>query len=278
MVTPKGIVVGADGLTVTGVGCGLQGQPRTSTARKIFLLKHRLVLASRNAEGVKAKDGRTKLYDFPTWTKVINQKLDSGATVEVLARLVEDESPKAFSFLFSDLMAPMCWNNDNAFCHDEPFVQYVIAGYELGVPVVYSVNLTVNCEKLSIKATPRVLIEPPKGQHVDARADGFGAAWLVFKLQICATDGDAYKRAIAEFPNQRNAFCAGDFKKVTLKQASDMLRILLQLDSEIYPSFVGFPLTIIILPKEGRGRVSTYSKPFPRLPDSRHQKSQQKEQ
>lgn len=85
VVTPAGIVIGADGRTL------FQSTP--GTALKIFLLKHRLVLASRNAESAKTKDGRATLYDFPTWTKVIDHRASANTTVEELSRIVEDEGP-----------------------------------------------------------------------------------------------------------------------------------------------------------------------------------------
>jgi hypothetical protein len=122
VVTPVGIVIGADGLVLTLTG---GKEPARSTAFKIFLLKHRLVLASRDIEGAKSKDERTALYDFPAWTKFIDHNASADTTVEELSRIVESEGPKALSFIVKD-------ESFAGACLDDPFglnpcVEYIIA-------------------------------------------------------------------------------------------------------------------------------------------------------
>jgi hypothetical protein len=65
VVTPTGIVVGADG----------KGFP-TGTVLKIVLLKGKFVVADLYIEQAKSNDSGAALYDFPVWVKKIDEQTD----------------------------------------------------------------------------------------------------------------------------------------------------------------------------------------------------------
>lgn len=47
-----------------------------------------------------------------------------------------------------------------------------------------------------------------------------------------------------------------------MKEASDAARILLGIEAEVNPSIVGFPITVITVPKHGRAKAKKYKRPI----------------
>jgi hypothetical protein len=267
IVTPSGIVIGADGLVVPVVPCWFIGPPSPPfTARKIFLLRHKLALSSVGIEAGRGRDG--SFYSFPTWVKVFDYNAGSDATVSSVAQSVEDESAEALSFLAASTdKAPACPSEKQAFDDHALFVEYTIAGYEAGVPVVYRVQLKPYREHPGIKSL-RIPVEPEQGQRIDARSgiSDQNTWWRLVAVCSPKAHPNAYEVAFSRFPSKSQAFCANDFSGFTLEQASDTVRILIEIFAEVEPNRIGFPLTIVTIPKNGLGRVRTYSKRFRSLP------------
>ncbi len=268
IVAPDGIVIGADGMGIDLLPCGYAGPPRAIVARKIFLLKHKLALGYVGLARIKTENQRTVLYDLPTFIEFIEYNLGADATVNSLARIIEDEAPKALSFLPDRIMNPdyACKVGENKpFNPRFSFHDYWVAGYESGVPLIYDVNLKIEGGHVS---PARVPIEPSKGQRIDARTGSSFNVWFQFPL-VCApeTQPNRYETAFSSFPSQKQSFCAYDFSRFTLEQASDVVRTLIEVFTKVEPDHMGFPITIVSIPRDGNGWVRTYSKPFPSLPD-----------
>ncbi len=59
-------------------------------------------------------------------------------------------------------------------------------------------------------------------------------------------------------------------KSLTLKQASNVVRSMLAIESEAEPDFVGFPITLVTIPRRGNGWSRTYKRdvsPLSALPE-----------
>ncbi len=108
----------------------------------------------------------------------------------------------------------------------------------------------------------RILEQPEKGQRIDYRIAGFGQHIGLAQAEIA--DSDTHKRLCAKLPAECAAFTSG--KNLTLEQASNMIRALLAVEAEANPERVGFPLTIVTIPKSGVGWVSTYETEIPAIP------------
>src|SRR4051812_8671930 len=125
-----GMAVGADGKTVP-----------SGTAVKIALLKQRLVVADLYYERATASDGST-VYDFSTWIQQIDNATDADISVTGLVEVIKKQMPSTFSFASEVIKnGTLTKKRAQVWGAGEYFVQYVIAGYENGVPLVYSLTL-----------------------------------------------------------------------------------------------------------------------------------------
>src|SRR5713101_6735324 len=139
VVTPSGIVIGADGKTVTPPKCGTTDPEKFSTALKVILLKKKIVLSDIGFEQVKDEDTGSVLYDFPTWATYVDQKLEPGATVSGLVPIIENQIPTTLMSTFHELDRSACVWEHGGFMDGKVAVQYVLVGYESGAPMVYSI-------------------------------------------------------------------------------------------------------------------------------------------
>jgi hypothetical protein len=87
VVTPSGIVIGAD------------GKGTESKTQKIFLLNRHLVIAGLGLEHLESKDTGRTLYDFPTWVNQIQKNVNSKMSIEGLVAIVENKARTSFAFL-----------------------------------------------------------------------------------------------------------------------------------------------------------------------------------
>jgi hypothetical protein len=241
IVTPTGIVVGADGKATP-----------TGTVLKIFLLRGKYVLANVDIERAESKDGGTVLYDFPTWTGIIDGKIRPETTVAALSLIVENEMPKTFSFAIEGIKSGAIEKGDTGL--EDILVSYMVAGYESGVPAIYNIWFNVDWNQKTVIGPHRVLLQPEQGQRTDSRFGLFGQH--VALSQLGDAQSNAHKKAVAKLPLEYQALDAG--KELTLKQASNFVRALLAIEAEANPKFVGFPITVVTIPRIGRGWVRKY--------------------
>ncbi len=146
IVMPDGIAIGADGKTTT------VGSDAIGTAVKIFLLKKRLAVAEVGLQHAVSLDGKATLYDFPTWIGLIDDKTGSDSTVAALSSVIEDQASITLSFAHANLHT---W----ALPDDKALVQYIVAGYDAGVPVVYEVAFDIDW-KLNLVTPNRIDLLP----------------------------------------------------------------------------------------------------------------------
>jgi len=203
------------------------------------------------------------LYDLPTFAKSVQSQIDRKTTVEQFFRIVEDEGSKELSFAPSDLDRWACSRPIDPITKKKNSpVQYIMAGYESGAPVVHLLDFKIDWEKNTINPV-RVPIQSCQGQQVNCKPQVFGFFWGY--LSLCDPQIDAYKEAIAKFSFMCDVI---QEKAHTLDEASDMARIIIGIEAEVYPDDVNFPITVVTLPAQGRERVKKYNTPF--LPQNFH--------
>jgi hypothetical protein len=253
IVTPTGIVLGMDGkITITKNGCS-NTLLKVGTLRKIVLLKHRFAFGAVGMDKAIGPDKRTVLYDLPTWTRAVDHELNRNAPVNELVGIIEERSPDALSWINGHIGSYACPGY-------KYLVQYVVAGYAASVPVVYEIGIQLDWEHNAIRTPEQIQLNPCQSQKVDDATGGLGIAYAV--NDMCNAQTDAYKKAVAKFPDQRVAYCSRNYSNISLDEASDLVRVLLSVQSETNSDMVGRPFTIVTIPKSGKGRVKRYNKPF----------------
>jgi hypothetical protein len=243
-VTPGGIVIGADG----------KGFP-TGTIRKIRLLKRRLVVADLYLELAERKDQGTKAYDFPTWVENIDEHTNAEVSVTGLTEIIERQLPTTFNFAINAIKSGEL-PKEEAIAHgiDVYLVQYVIAGYENGIPTVCSLTLMPDWDTKTVNGPFQVPLKEENGERADShilyRGRGIGIE------HAKAANSSEQRELAARAPVEFNILKAG--KSLTLQQASNMVRSLLGIEAKAEPNYVGLPFTVVTVPKFGNGWARTY--------------------
>jgi hypothetical protein len=251
VVTPTGMVIGADSKT----------QP-SGMATKIFLLKDRLAVADLYAETAKINDRTTTLYDFPAWVKQIDHNTSPKVSVSEMTEIIKDEMTSTFAFAIDAIKSGEL---TEAQAVAEGFgaylVQFIIAGYQQGVPTVYSLTLVPDWNTKTVNGPFEVRLNPEKGQNTNSRVFWRGQGIGIKRVMI-ANSKEQRKLAAripVEFQALRNS------KILTIHQASNIARALLGVEAESNPKYVGFPVTLVTILKIGRATVSTIKRDVPTL-------------
>lgn len=264
IVTANGIVIGADGRVRSFSSSSCDAVSKSGTTLKIFPLKHKIALASDGVAVISSKNHKHTLYRLPVWVDFIDHNTRGNITVSELARIVEEEGSRKLSDAVKEIQPPTCPGEKKPILYSQHMVEYVIAGYERDIPSIYSVKLNIDWEKHTI--TPvRVLVEPPNRERIDNRWVPF--AHLLGLIRVCQAESNLYKIATSRFPGLRDTFCAQEFRSLTLEKASDVVRAMLEMQSEDTPNNVGFPLTVITIPKRGKIKTKSYCDRFPSSPN-----------
>jgi hypothetical protein len=260
--TPNGIVVGTDSKAV------LPNGQAAGTIQKVFLLHLRLITACTNLERVTKNDG-TVLYDFPTWISQIDKNVNPKMSVAALANLVSDQMPKAFleTRIKNGVIA------ENSPGAGSMLFDCEVAGYERDNPMVYRITLKPNWKLKTVDGPTRELDFPQEGDDVNLVMLPFGPMFQHI-MRGRETDTEENKWLVARIPDEYNAIIHG--KPLSLKQAVKFARALIGVEAKFNPKFVGFPITVVTLPKTGNGWVRTYREDIPPLTKSPYRRRQKK--
>ena len=248
-VTPTGIVVGCDGKPVNTGGSG--------KAVKVFLLKQRFIVGNIDTETAEATDTGRVLYDFPRWISHIDKKASSRVSVTELSSIIKNDIPSTFNFLIEPIKARQI-TKENAARHgldpDAYIVEYVVAGYEQGSAFVHWITLLPDWDNHTVKNPIDVPLYQEQGKRADSYIRPLGRHAGIDAIQIA--DSDEQRALAKRIPIEFGIMLKqGTF---TLKQASNAVRSILAIEIKAEPCYVGFPLTIITVPKTGKGWVKTY--------------------
>jgi len=238
-----GMAVGADGKTVPG-----------GTAVKIALLKNRLVVADLYYESATAPGSGAVVYDFPTWVKQIDDSTDADISLSGLVDVIKKQMGSTFSFASE-------WIKNGKLTKERArevgvtgyLVQYVVAGYENGVPLVYSLTLMPDWDAKTVNGPFEVVLKKggPKNTAFDFGWRGRGTGLSLINSANTEPQREFDDRIRAELDLTKSGRC------LTAEHLSNVARAMLVIETEYDPHYVGFPLTVIALPKNGDGTVTT---------------------
>jgi hypothetical protein len=153
IITPEGIVVGADGRPI--VTSGTQRTPGTDSARKLAVVQKRLVIASVGLE--RAGDGT--LYDFASWLSRIEQALPVNVAVDEFASAIERESARTLAGSDAILKNGIL-TKTHSLADSTPLVDYVIAGYKNNTPMVFVIHFYVDWERQTLIGPKTIWLHP----------------------------------------------------------------------------------------------------------------------
>ena len=236
-----GMAVGADGKIVPG-----------DTAVKIALLKNRLVVADLYYESATAPGGAV-VYDFPTWVKQIDDSTDANISLSGLVEVIKKQMASTFSWA-SEAIKNGKMKKGQDWGVDQYLVQYVIAGYENGVPLIYSLTLMPDWNAKTVNGPFEVLLKKggPKNTAFEWGWRGRGTGLNLISTANTEPQREFNDKLKAELDLTHSGHC------LTSEQLSKVARTMLAIETKYDPRYVGFPLTVIALPKNGNGTVTTY--------------------
>jgi hypothetical protein len=249
IVTHRGIVIGADGETTNPV-LGTHG-----TAVKVILLKKRLIVANRGLQKIRFNDDGTILYSFPSLIGQIDNQTSGKVSVDGLTAVIKKQIPTAFSLIIDAIKSGRLTHEQAVKMGLDPdIVQYIIAGYQRGIPIVYSLSIMPDWNTKTVNGPVQVVLNPTDGSDPEFQISNYGL-WEAID-QIKTTDTKEQKEFAARVPVESRAIFAGD--DLTLKQASNVARAMIGIEAEAEPGRVGLPFTIVTVPKAGNGWSTTY--------------------
>ena len=246
-----GMAVGADGKTVPA-----------GTAVKIALLKNRLVVADLYYESAKAPGGSALVYDFPTWVRQIDDSTDADISLSGLVQVIKKQMASTFSFASEAIKnGKLTKEQAREIGVTGYIVQYVVAGYEHGVPLVYSLTLMPDWDAKTVNGPFEVVLKKggPKNTTFDFGWRGRGTGLKLINTANTGPQQEFNDRIRAELDLTHSGHCP------TSEHLSNVARTMLAIETEYDPRYVGFPLTVIALPKNGNGTVTTYESNTPVL-------------
>jgi hypothetical protein len=257
-----GMAVGADGKTAPfGIGVGADGKTAPAgTAVKIALLKNRLVVADLYYESAKAPGGSAVLYNFPTWVRQIDNSTDADISLSGLVEVIKKQMASTFSFV-SEAIKNGKLTKEQAGGMEQYIVQYVVAGYENGVPLVYSLTLMPDWDAKTVNGPFEVVLKKgePKNSGFDFGWRGRGTGLNLINTANSEPEREFNDRIRAELDLIHSGHC------LTSEHLSNVARSMLVIETKYDPHYVGFPLTVIDLPKNGNGTVITYESNTPAM-------------
>jgi hypothetical protein len=263
VVIPDGIVIGIDGKWRSET-IGAAGKARTGTIQKMFLLKQRLAVADLMTERFETSDKGAPCYDFPAWIEKVNQKTDSKMSVDTLADVIGDQASKTFACVGNEIKSGRLTEDEAKRTNsglEETLVYYMIGGYESGIPTIYSVTLKPNWILKTIVGPFKTSLHPIEGQSVESRIFPIGRQIGIARVDTA--DSNEQKKFATKVPIEFSLIAT--HQTLSMEQASNVVRALLGIEAETEPDWVGFPITVVTIPKSGDGWIRTYTEDIARL-------------
>ncbi len=177
VVTPHGIVVSTDSkVTITNAAHQQVGE--STTTSKFFIVQNRIVVASIGETDIPRDDSllpaNSARYHFLAWMKDLQAALPDNISIEDLAATIERESARKFAGFEDGVLKRGFMNPQSPLETCRPFIQYVIAGYQGGLPRAYIVQFDIQWNEKRLIGPTRVLIHPPERGQLNFAFYSFG--------------------------------------------------------------------------------------------------------
>jgi hypothetical protein len=242
IVSPQGIVLAADSNQIRRT-TDWSRLPNTTTT-KLVVIQDRIAVANIGISDI--GDGGVHYY-FSPFIKDIQARLPPNVSVDDVASVIQDESAKVFANFDVILESGTLKQNDSLEdCH--LFIQYVIAGYQQGLPKIRVVQFYIDWKARRLVGPKAIVLGPAKDIHIDFSTYGFGITQAI--TDIFDRHSYAYKQALARSPKAFRALL--DHRSISLDETSTFARVLIQIEEEVNPSEVAGDVAIIKILPNGR--------------------------
>lgn len=156
VVTEQGIVMATDSKTTVRVAdFSTFGE---LTTRKLVLVQGRIVIACIGVSDFRTANSH---HNFLTWMQSLQLKLPDNVSVEEFTRIIEKESARVFS-TFDTFSKDGSLKKQESDETCKTFVQYLIAGYQAGTPLLYEVRSYIDWNYESLVGPARILLDPDR--------------------------------------------------------------------------------------------------------------------
>jgi hypothetical protein len=241
VITPAGIVVGADG-KVNAVCTDRNDDCIDDNARipKVFLVQGRFAIASMGllrADVLDTHDKPLFLYDFPQWVQYIQRQLPPKGQLSDLAKMVRDKYKPALFGLERALGDGIIAEHSA-----DATPSYIVIGYQSGAAYAYSIQASIDWDHRSVRTPVMTRVFPGTIDRVDSglRIMGRKSALGGF----CDPVSSAHKQISERFHNL-SRFCAGHH--LSLSEAKSLILALLTLQAEHDPERVSPPFRLLTI-------------------------------
>jgi len=247
VVTRHGVFVGSDSkFTKRAADFSATGQ---GTTEKIILIQDRIAVVDIGVSDIRYGVNH---YNFLTWIRSLIPNLPADVSVEDFVGILDNESYKVFA-TFDALLKNGTVKQEQPDETCQSFIQYIIAGYQKGIPALYEVRYDIDWNRKVLVGPTPILLDP------EPHATGaFRVHMLGIKEAIeDATNEDsyAYKRLKAKLPKTFGALLSDH--DVSNEQTVNFVRTLIQIEESTNPNQVGGEIQVVkILPSGNAQQVS----------------------
>jgi len=218
--------------------------PSSRESKKIVLIQDRVVVGSVGLYAVLGDAHNVAPYYFPALIGQIKARLPADASVSRVSEIVKEEVEKFSAWFDVYLKRGLLQQEDSP--ADYP-LEYLIAGYQAGVPTIYSIYVEVDWQHLHLKGIQRVLMHHERNGQDDFAIFGVGSKRVLLELK--QEQGELYQRVISKAPLESRMLSGK--RELSVNQASNLVHALLEVEAEANPEQVGPPFTIVTIPRNG---------------------------
>jgi len=243
VVTPYGVVIGIDSKIVRDRR--VRGPPVPQD--KAVIVQDRLVVAIVGEVNFAAQKGKERVeYKFEDWIQAIKGKCPQNMSVFALTSLIESVSRSTFRN-YDRFVRAGAFERDNSIP-----IQYLVAGYDSGIPNITRVYFEIDWAKLQLKGPEKKVEHPNANSKVDFDFLVDGQNDIV--KQLANRESGGYKEMLALAPNEIPKLVSG--KNLTLIEGRKACRAALRYETNHHKDKVGPPYVIFVIPPFGMGGVT----------------------
>jgi hypothetical protein len=241
--TEHGIVVADDTLII--------GLAEPEYRAKVFVVKERFAIASNGWQNLSighVSTGQIIDYEFGAWVHNIEGSLPNDVSFDGFVNAVNDEFSKMIKKLQIIVSGGGPIHPDNPTDIFDDHLEYVLAGYQGGLPQVCVLKLYIDWESKRVLGPYRITVEPDGPIVGHTRFHFTEIAQTI--ANFANRNSYAYKRALTISPHAFREFVA--HRPITFDEAASLARALVRIEEETNPNSVGGEVRVVtILPTSG---------------------------
>jgi hypothetical protein len=242
VITSQGIIIGSDAKRISVASGIVTGEENIDT--KIQLIAGGRILVA--SSGIM----QTSEYNFFDWIKKISVDLPNEVSVEDFALLLKGEAAKEFDGFERD--AQIVKGNGSPLDVCNVVVRYLVAGYQNGHPMVYTVEIYLDWEDKRVIG-PILTLQNSDGVGWTKTGIAYIGESAAIR-EITNERSYAHQKAASSFPETATRFFNG--RDLNECEAAKLIRGLIKVEEEVSPSKVGGLGRFYFIPRVGPIRES----------------------